>query len=130
MVRRLAAAIVVAATLLIPKSAAAYAVLAHEAVIDATSERSRRPLLVSRFRLSAEQLREARAYAYGGCLIQDLGYYPFASRFFSSLTHYVRSGDFVEALLREASTAQELAFALGALAHYAADTPGPPPAVQ
>ncbi len=124
MVRRLAAAIVVAATVLLPKSAAAYSVLAHQAVIDATWERSLGPLLASRFRLSAEQLREARAYAYGGCLIHDLGYHPFASRFFGNLTHYVRSGDFVEALLREATTAQELAFALGALAHYAADTRG------
>jgi hypothetical protein len=53
-----------------------------------------------------------------------MGYYPFGSKFFSDLVHYTRSGDFVLNLLREAHTVNELAFALGALAHYAADTQG------
>ena len=80
--------------------------------------------------LTPGQLREARAYAYGGALIQDLGYYPFGSHFFTNLTHYVRSGDFVEALIRDAADADEYAFALGALAHYAFDNAGHPIAVN
>jgi hypothetical protein len=69
-------------------------------------------------------LRQARAYAYGGSIIQDLGYYPFGSRFYSDLVHCVRSGDFVEALVNESQDMNELAFALGALAHYASDLTG------
>ena len=78
----------------------------------------------------AEELLEARAYAYGGCVIQDLGYYPFGSHFFSNLLHYVRTGDFVEALIRDAQDVDEYAFALGALGHYAADNDGHPMAVN
>ena len=59
-----------------------------------------------------------------GCIIQDMGYYPFGSKFFSDLVHYVRTGDFIVNLIREAQTLNEFAFALGALAHYAADTQG------
>jgi hypothetical protein len=44
--------------------------------------------------------------------------------FFSDLAHYVRSGDFVVAMLRDSKDLNEYAFALGALAHYAADTDG------
>jgi hypothetical protein len=73
-----------------------------------------------------KKLHEAHAYAYGGAIIQDMGYYPFGSRFFSDLTHYVRSGDFVLALIAESRDLNEYAFALGALAHYAADTSGHP----
>lgn len=69
-------------------------------------------------------MEQAHAYAYGGCVIQDLGYYPFSSRLFSDLTHYVRSGDFIVALIRESKDLNEYAFALGALAHYAADNNG------
>ena len=58
-------------------------------------------------------LREAHAFAYGGCLIQDLGYYPFGKELFSDLTHYVRSGDFVLALLREARNVNEFALPSG-----------------
>ena len=76
--------------------------------------------------MTPEQLADARAYAYGGCVIQDLGYYPFGSHFFSDLLHYVRSGDFVAALIADARDVNELAFALGALAHYAADSNGHP----
>ena len=77
-----------------------------------------------------EALLDARAYAYGGCVIQDLGYYPFGSHFFSNLLHYVRTGDFVEALIRDAQDINEYAFALGALGHYAADNSGHPLAVN
>ena len=59
-----------------------------------------------------------------GCIIQDMGYYPFGSKFFSDLVHYVRTGDFVANLIGEAQNLDEYAFALGALAHYAADTQG------
>ena len=75
-------------------------------------------------------LRDARAYAYAGCILQDMGYYPFGSRFFSDLVHYVRSGDFVVNLIRESQDLNEYAFALGALAHYASDTEGHPIAVN
>jgi hypothetical protein len=112
-------------TILCPKPAGAYAVLAHEAIIDALWETDIKPLLLARFPGSTEeQLSEAQAYAYGGSIIQDMGYYPYGSHFFSDLTHYVRSGDFVQALLRDAKDLDEYAFAVGALAHYAADNDG------
>ncbi len=57
-------------------------------------------------------------------MIQDLGYYPFGSKFFSDLTHYVRSGDFILNLIRDSQDLNEYAFALGALSHYAADNSG------
>src|SRR5947209_5463657 len=102
--------------------ACAYSVLTHEAIIDTTWEHELKPLLLKRFPdATSDQLVEAHAYAYGGAIIQDMGYYPFGSRFFSDLVHYVRSGDFVVALLRDAQDLQEYSFALGALAHYAAD---------
>ncbi len=103
----------------------AYSVLTHEAIIDSTWDDDIAPTLRARFPgLSPDALREARAYAYGGCIIQDMGYYPFGNRLFTDLAHYVRSGDFVEALLADARDANEYAFALGALAHYAADSDG------
>ena len=109
----------------------AYSVLAHEANVDAAWDSTIRPLLHARFpRATSEELAEARAYAYGGSVIQDLGYYPFGSHFFSNLVHYVRSGDFVEALLRDASNVDDYAFAIGALSHYAADNGGHPLAVN
>jgi hypothetical protein len=105
--------------------ASAYSVLAHEANVDAVWKDAIGPLLAARFpRASREEIERARAYAYGGALIQDLGYYPFGSRFFSNLLHYVRSGDFVAALADEARDVDELAFAIGALSHYAADNTG------
>jgi hypothetical protein len=108
-----------------PSPSRAYAVLAHEAIIDAVWETHIKPLLLVRFPSSTEeQLSEAQAYAYGGSIIQDMGYYPYGSHFFSDLTHYVRSGDFVQALLRDAKDLDEYAFAVGALAHYAADNSG------
>ena len=114
-----------------PPAASAYSVLAHESNIDSLWNTGIRPLLLRRFpRASPGQLIEARAYAYGGSVIQDLGYYPFGSHFFSNLLHYVRTGDFVETLIRDADTLDEYAFALGALAHYAADNTGHPVAVN
>jgi hypothetical protein len=86
-----------------------------------------RPLLLKRFpALTEDQLKEAHGYAYGGAVIQDLGYYPFGSVEFSNLVHYVRSGDFVQQLLLQSQDANEYAFALGALAHYASDIAGHP----
>ena len=114
-----------------PRQALAYSVLSHEANIDALWESGIQPLLVRRFpRATAEDLQKARAYAYGGSVIQDLGYFPFGSRFFSNLLHYVRTGDFTEAMVREAHDLPEYAFALGAVAHYAADNIGHPEAVN
>src|ERR1700746_2518334 len=102
-----------------------YSVLTHEAIIDAAWEDSIEPLLLKRFpKATSEDLLKAHAYAYGGAFIQDLGYYPFGNRFFSDLAHYVRSGDFVLALIEESRDLNEYAFALGALAHYAADNSG------
>ena len=101
----------------VPSSSFAYSVLAHEALIDNAWSKQIVPLLTRRFPGSSiRQLEEARAYAYGGSLIEDLGYYPFGSHFFSNLVHYVRSGDFVAALVRDAQTVDEYTFALGALA--------------
>ena len=110
-----------------PSEVAAYAVLAHEAIIDSAWDTNIRPLLLKRFPdATREQLKEAHGYAYGGAIIQDLGYYPHGRFFFSDLTHYVRSGDFVLALLRDSEDLNGYAFALGALAHYAADNAGHP----
>src|SRR5438034_11603202 len=73
-------------------------------------------LLLTRFpSATPEELLQAHAYAYGGAIIKDIGYYPFGSRFFSDLTHYVRSGDFVLALIEESKNLNDYAFALGAL---------------
>ena len=97
---------------------AGYSVLTHEAIIDAAWEDGIEPLLRSRFPYATpEELLQAHAYAYGGAIIQDMGYYPFGNRFFSDLTHYVRSGDFVIALIEESKDLDEYAFALGALSH-------------
>jgi hypothetical protein len=105
----------------------AYSVLTHEEIVDLLWTGEIQPLLLQRYPgLSEDQLKEAHAYAYGGAVIQDLGYYPFGSREFSSLVHYVRSGDFVRELLLESQDANEYAFALGALSHYASDIAGHP----
>jgi zinc dependent phospholipase C len=120
-----AAILVVALAVSFPQTCGAYAVLSHQAIIDAEWDEHIKPLLLKRKPAATpEELSEAQAYAYGGAIIQDMGYYPYGSHFFSDLTHYVRSGDFVEALLRDAKDLDEYAFALGALAHYAADNSG------
>ena len=104
-----------------------YSVLTHEQVVDLMWKDQIQPLLLKRFPAATEQdLQKAHAYAYGGCVLQDMGYYPFGSKFFSDLVHYVRSGDFVEALLEDSSDLNEYAFALGALSHYSSDNSGHP----
>lgn len=108
-------------------SSSAYSVLTHEEIVDLVWTDKIRPLLLTRYPgLSEEQITEAHAYAYGGAVIQDLGYYPFGNREFSDLVHYVRSGDFVRELLLESQDVNEYAFALGALSHYASDIAGHP----
>jgi len=108
-----------------------YSVLTHEAIIDAAWKDNIVPVLLERFpNATPEQLLQAHAYAYGGVIIQDMGYYPFGNDLFSDLTHYVRSGDFVLALIEESTDLNEYAFALGALAHYAADASGHPMATN
>lgn len=105
----------------------AYSVLTHEQIVDLLWKDRIRPAIEARYPgLTPDQTRQAHAYAYGGSLIQDMGYYPFGNKYFSNLTHYVRSGDFVAAMIQEAQNANEYAFALGALAHYAADNAGHP----
>src|SRR5579862_4365173 len=105
----------------------AYSVLTHMEIVDLLWTDGIRPLLLKHYpELSEEQITEAHAYAYGGSVIQDLGYYPFGSVEFSNLAHYVRSGDFVRELLIESRDAHEYAFAMGALAHYASDIAGHP----
>jgi hypothetical protein len=103
----------------------AYSVLTHEALIDTAWDVAIRPLLRERFPgATDEDLKNAHAYAYGGSIVQDMGYYPFGSKFFSDLVHYVRTGDFVVALITDSRDVNEYAFALGALAHYCADNYG------
>jgi Zinc dependent phospholipase C len=122
---RLFTVFVAVAGLLLAQPAGAYSVFTHEELIDLAWSSSIRPLLLTRFPGSTEaQLLEAHAYAYGGCAIQDMGYYPFAKEFFSNLTHYVRAGDFVSHLLNDATTLDEYAFAIGALSHYLGDSIG------
>src|SRR5579862_7654626 len=120
-------AIFVLAVLIYGRVSSGYSVLTHEEIVDLVWTDEIRPLLLERFpELSEDQLKEAHAYAYGGAVIQDLGYYPFGATEFSDLVHYVRSGDFVRELLVESQDVNEYAFALGALAHYESDISGHP----
>jgi hypothetical protein len=83
------------------------------------------PLLKQKYPGSTEEdLKEAHAYAYGGAVVPDMGYFPGGSKLFTNLIHYVRSGDFILALLNDAQNLDEYAFALGALCHYQADRYG------
>jgi hypothetical protein len=103
----------------------AYSVLTHEAIIDANWEKVLLVLLKKKYPDSSpEALKQAHAYAYGGAIVPDMGYYPFGSKVFTNLIHYVRSGDFVVALFKEAQNINEYAFALGVLCHYEADRYG------
>jgi len=113
--------------LLLPRPALSYSVLAHESLVDSAWDAVIVPLLKARFAgIDAKAINDARAYAYGGSVMPDMGYYPFGSHFFTNLLHYTRSGDFVEQLFRDAQDVNEYAFALGALAHYVADSTGHP----
>lgn len=106
-------------------------VLTHEAIIDASWDKSIVPLLKAHYpQATAEEIKAAHAYAYGGAVCPDMGYYPFSSRMFTDLVHYVRSGDMVNALLREANNMNQYAFALGFLSHYEADNFGHPMATN
>jgi hypothetical protein len=106
-------------------TSAAYSVLTHEQIIDLTWKDAIRPTLLSHYPNATEaEIRDAHAYAYGGCVIQDVGYYPFGHVFLSELTHYVRTDDFVANLIRDSRNVDELAFALGALSHYVGDSIG------
>ena len=121
------AAVLILAVLASSATVYAYSVLTHEEIVDLAWTAQIRPLLLHRFPdLTDDQITEAHAYAYGGSVIQDLGYYPFGSRDFSDLVHYVRTGDFVLELLKQSQDANEYAFALGALSHYASDIDGHP----
>ncbi len=107
--------------------ASAYSVLTHEEIIDLLWDQQIKPLLLARYpNATPEQLKTAHAYAYGGSVIQDIGYYPFGNHTFSDLTHYVRTGDFVQALIKDSQDINEYAFALGALSHYVSDINGHP----
>ncbi|MBZ5630148.1 MAG: zinc dependent phospholipase C family protein [Acidobacteriia bacterium] len=91
-----------------PQACSAYSVLTHEQIVDLLWDEQIKPLLLQKYPgATADDLRVAHSYAYGGCLIQDMGYYPFGNRLFSDLVHYVRSGDFVQALLSEATDVNE-----------------------
>jgi hypothetical protein len=117
-------------TMLIPwlsPSACAYSLLTHEQVVDIVWKDDFVPVLEKRFPDATEEdLRKAHAFAYGGCLLQDMGYYPLGNKFFSDLTHYVRSGDFIANLIAESTNLDEYAYALGALGHYSSDNTGHP----
>jgi hypothetical protein len=128
-VRRLREALallsIVALLLVNPEKTEAYSVMSHQAIIDVVWESSVKPAIRKRFPNATEdEIDRGQAYAYGGAIIQDLGYYPYGSPFFSDLTHYVRSGDFILALLSDSRDLYEYSFALGAMAHYAADNNG------
>jgi hypothetical protein len=123
----LRAGLILFLVLSLARSSIGYSVLTHEEIVDLLWADHIKKLLLKRFpNATADQLREAHAYAYGGSVIQDMGYYPFGSKEFSNLVHYVRSGDFVVGLLRDAEDINEYAFALGALSHYVADNVGHP----
>jgi hypothetical protein len=122
---RLLTALALVTALASPPPANAYSVLTHEAIIDSAWDTNIQKLLLKRYPHSTpDDLRKAHAFAYGGAIIQDLGYYPHGNKLFSDLTHYVRSGDFIQALLRDAQNLNEYAFAVGSVAHYASDNSG------
>jgi Zinc dependent phospholipase C len=120
-------AVVICIVLFTSAGLSGYSVLTHEEIVDLLWKDQIQLLLLKRFPGASDaDLRKAHAFAYGGSVMQDMGYYPFGNKFFSDLVHYVRSGDFVEALLRDSSDINEYGFALGALAHYASDNAGHP----
>ncbi len=121
------AALFLLCLLITPPRAQAYSVLTHEQIVDFLWDTDIKKLLLERYPATTpDELKRAHAFAYGGCLIQDMGYYPAGNKFFSDLVHYVRSGDFVVELIRQSRDVNELAFALGALSHYASDISGHP----
>ncbi|MBB6143482.1 hypothetical protein HNQ77_001426 [Silvibacterium bohemicum] len=130
MTRRLGAVLLLLLACCAP-SGFGYSVLTHQQIIDLAWRESIRPVLLNRYpNTTDEELRRAEAFAFGGCAIQDAGYYPFGKVFMSDLTHYVRTGDFVAAFIRDSRNVDELAFALGALSHYVGDSYGHQDAVN
>jgi len=112
-------------SLLSPLSSKAYSVFAHEAIIDASWEKSILPSLKEKYPNATDaDIKMARSYAYGGSLIADMGYFPFGNPYFTNLLHYVRSGDFIENLFSESQNLNEYAFSIGALSHYMSDKYG------
>jgi Zinc dependent phospholipase C len=88
-------------------------------------EKNLKPALLAKYPASTPaELKKAHAYAYGGCLMPDMGYMPFGNPYFTDLLHYVRTGDFVSELINESKNINQYAFALGALSHYMADEYG------
>jgi len=123
--------LLIVATLITPPPSFGYGAFTHEAIIEVSWKTTIVPALLKRFpNATEEQLQEARSYAFGGALIQDMGYFPFLNKFFSDLLHYVRTGDFIEELIRQSSDLNEYAFALGAMEHYAGDSTGHPVATN
>jgi hypothetical protein len=123
--RHLRVIVALTIALLMMKPSHAYSVLSHEAIVDALWEVNFKPVFLARFpNATPQQLKQAHAYAYGGAIIQDLGYYPHSNPYFSDLTHYVRTGDFITSLIANSQDLNELAFALGALSHYVSDLDG------
>ena len=110
-----------------PVTSRAFSVLAHQAIVDQNWKDQLVPLIRKRFPTVSEQdLKDARSYARAGSHLPDLGYFPFGSREFTDLLHYVRTGDFINRLIAEANTVDEYAFAFGVMAHYEGDTLGHP----
>jgi hypothetical protein len=125
LIRGLRISIVACICIALAADCSAYSVLSHEALIDALWNTKLKPALLSKYpNATPDQLKKAHGYAYGGAIIQDLGYYPHGSKRFSDLTHYVRTGDFIVALLRQSRSLNDLAFSLGALSHYVSDLDG------
>ena len=114
-----------------PVTGHAFSVLAHQAIVDDSWDGTVVRELRRRFpAASNEEIEKARAFARGGSHIADLGYFPLGNKLFTDLVHYVRSGDFIAALLEHARTLDEYAFALGALSHYVTDDVGHPEATN
>jgi hypothetical protein len=121
------AGVLILILLLAPATLSGYGVLSHEELIDIAWNSDIKPALLKRYpNATAREIQDAHAYAYGGSVIQDLGYYPFGNHHFTNFLHYVRSGEFVENVFRNAHTLNELAFAFGALSHYVGDCNGHP----
>jgi hypothetical protein len=119
--------LVLAFVLTSPRRVAGYSTLTHEEIVDLAWADQIEPLLKHRYpQATADEINEAHAYAYGGSIIQVLGYYPFGSKDFSDLLNYVSNGDFVVEWLRDADDLDGYAFALGALAHHVSDIEGHP----
>jgi hypothetical protein len=110
-----------------PLPCRAFGLLSHQAIIDAAWEKSITPALKEKYPNSTDkEIKEARAYVYGGSILPDIGYMPMGSTEFTHLVHYIRTGDFVNSLLEGAENINEYAFALGMMSHYYADNYGHP----